>query len=139
MDLGFDPGGVVRFSVRLPDEQFDQIEREAHLERLGDELRTIPGVRVVGATTAHPFAQMRPSNFVARSDQEPDRQQDFQPVSWRAVTGDFFESAGIPLLAGRTFGPEDRRDRGQNRQNPPVIIDRALADLLFPERIRSVG
>lgn len=132
VDLGFDAGGVVRFSVRLPEEHFDQAGREDFLNRLADEVRTIPGVVGVGGTTAYPFAPMRPSNFVARSDQEPDRQQDFQPVSWRAVTEGYFEAAGIALLSGRTFGPEDRPDPGEDRRNPPVIIDLALAELLFP-------
>jgi predicted permease len=132
VDMGFDAGGMVRFAVRLPDEQFTQVAREDFLRLLKEGVEAIPGVESMGATTAAPFAQMRPSNFVARSDQEPDRQEDFQPVSWRAVTGDFFEAAGIPLLSGRAFGPQDRTDRAGEVQNPPVIIDRTLADLLFP-------
>lgn len=130
-DLGFESEQVVRFHVRLPSDRFSQPEREDHLRLLADELASVPGVTAVGGTTAPPFSAMTPSNFVARSDQEPDRQEDFQPVSWRAVSGDYFEAAGIPLLAGRLFGTEDRRPAGPGPQNPPVIIDRALADMLF--------
>lgn len=132
VDLGFDAASVVRFAVRLPDARFDQRERATYLERLTAEVGAIAGVEAVGATTAPPFSPMRPSNFVARSDREPDRQEDFQPVSWRAVTPGYFEAAGIPVLSGRPFGTVDYEERGGERQNPPVIIDRTLADLLFP-------
>ena len=53
-------------------------------------------------------------------------------MSWRAVTGDFFGAAGIPFLSGRNFAPDDRRDRNGDAENPPVIIDRTLAEALFP-------
>jgi predicted permease len=114
VDLGFDPSGVVRFAVRLPNAAYDQGAREDFLLRLGAELEAIPGVEAVGATTASPFSRWRPSNFVARSDREPDRQEDFVPVSWRAVTGDYFAAAGIPLLAGRVFGPAELFPDGEN-------------------------
>jgi putative ABC transport system permease protein len=132
VDLGFEVGGMVRFAVRLPDAQFSQVGREDYLGLLKDEIEGMPGMLAVGSTTAPPFSAMRPSNFVARSDQEPDRQQDFQPVSWRAVSGDFFAAAGISLLSGRVFGRLDGTDRAGDVQNPPVIIDRRLADLLWP-------
>lgn len=139
VDLGFEPNGMVRFAVRLPEGQFNQGSREDYLRRLGEELEAIPGIVAVGATHAPPFSRFRPSNFVARSDQEPDRQQDFVPVSWRAISGDYFAAVGIPLLAGRVFGPEDRLRPGEQVQNPPVIIDRALAELLWPDGEEPLG
>ena len=36
------------------------------------------------------------------------------------------------MLAGRLFGPEDRPAPADQILNPPVIIDRALADMLWP-------
>lgn len=131
VELGFDPASAVRFTVRLDDARFDQRARADYMERLAMEIGTLPGVEAVGATTAPPFSPMRPSNFVAPSDREPDRQEDFQPVSWRAVTPGYFEATGIPVLQGRVFRPDDYGEPGE----PPasaVVVDRALADLLFP-------
>jgi putative ABC transport system permease protein len=139
VDLGFETGGVVRFGVRLPDDEYDQGGREDYLRILQDEIQAIPGVRAVGASTVSPFGPMRPSNFVARSDREPDRQDDFVPVSWRAITGDYFSVLGIPVLAGRTFGPQDRFVPGGPPRNPPVIIDRVLAETLWPDGEDPVG
>ncbi len=139
VELGFQTGGVVRFAVRLPQERFNQGMREEYLRGLRDEIRALPGVTAVGATTAPPFGQSRPSNFVARSDREPDRQQDFLPVSWRAVSGAYFEATGIPLLSGRVFGADDQAAAERRVANPPVIIDRALADALWPDGEDPVG
>jgi len=45
------------------------------------------------------------------------------------VSGNLFETMGIPLLAGRTFGPRD------DRSHPGVIVvDRRLAAKLWPGR-----
>ncbi len=132
VELGFEASSVVRFGVRLSDARYDQVARAEYLDRLTSELSTIPGVEAAGATTAGPFSSMRPSNFVARSDREPDRQEGFQPVSWRAISPGYFDAAGIPLLSGRVFDLRDRLRRGEEVEHPPVIIDRALADLLFP-------
>ena len=132
VELGFDASSVIRFAVRLDDRRYDQIQRAEYLDRLAEEISAIPGVEAVGGATVAPFSSMRPSNFVARTDQEPDRQESFQPVSWRAVTPGYFEAAGIPLLAGRDFDARDRMRRGELPKNPPVIIDRTLAELLFP-------
>jgi putative ABC transport system permease protein len=130
---------VVRFAVRLADGVYDQLEREDYLLRLQAELEAVPGVEAVGSTTASPYSRWRPSNFVARSDGEPDRQEDFVPVSWRAVTGDYFEAAGIELLAGRVFGPEEQGQRGLDVENPAVVIDETLAAELWPDGENPVG
>lgn len=139
VDLGFEASGLVRFAVRLPGEQFDVAGRAAYLQRLQEGVAAVPGVSSVGVSTVPPFGRFRPSNFVARSDDEPDRREDFTPVSWRAVSGDFFVAAGIQLLAGRVFGPQDHAEREEPLRNPPVVIDRALADALWPAGDNPIG
>jgi len=136
VDLGFEPEGMVRFSVRLPDSRFERGERYPQVVRLMDEIEAIPGVVAAGITHAPPFGWMTPSNFVVRSDQEPDRQEDFHPISWRGVAGNYFEANGILLLAGRTFRPEDNVERPPN---PPIIIDQALVDVLWPDGQNPIG
>ena len=109
VDLGFEPEGMVRFTVRLPNTRFQRGERYPQMVQLMDEIEAIPGVLAAGTTHAPPFGWMAPSNFVARSDQEPDRQQDFEPVSWRGVAGDYFEALGVPLLDGPAPDPRTIR------------------------------
>ena len=138
-ELGFEPGGVVRFGVRLPEEQFSPGERGLYLQELAEALRPLPGVQQVGVTSASPYTRFRPSNFVARSDREPDRQQDFLPVSWRAVAGDYFGALRLPVLAGRVFEPQDHTEEAAQAVNPPVVIDETLAHALFGPDQDAVG
>jgi predicted permease len=68
-----------------------------------------------------------PWNGVHRADRPPRTSSDLLPATRRMVTEGFFETMGIPLLAGRTFGPSDRRE------SPPVtVVSRSLAQQLFP-------
>jgi predicted permease len=117
---------------------FEDGARGSYMQRLQAELGAIPGVVAVGASHAGPFSRWNPSNFVARSDQEPDRQEDFVPVSWRGVSGSYFDAAGVALLDGRVFGPQDGEWAVTDVPNPPVVIDENLAGLLFPGE-RAVG
>jgi predicted permease len=139
VELGFDPDGVVRFDLRLADGSYDQRARAEFVAQVEEELRGFPGVLAVGTTTAAPFGRFAPGNFVARSDQEPDRQQDFLHVSWRAVTEGYFAAAGLQVLGGRVFDERDLRANEEGWQNPPVVIDQALADQLWPDGSNPVG
>ncbi len=51
-----------------------------------------------------------------------------------AVTPRYFEAMGLPLLAGRTFGGEDRFGT-----MPVAVVNRAMADVLWPNRSAMSG
>jgi len=127
VELGFEPEGMARFSVRLPDTRFQRAERTPYVRRLVEEVEAVPGVIAAGASHARSLWGP-PLNFVAPSDREPDRQEDFQPVTWRGVVGHYFEATGTRLLAGRTFGPADQDPDAA----PTIMVDRALAEALWP-------
>jgi hypothetical protein len=50
-------------------------------------------------------------------------------ANFRTVSPGFFAALGVPLLAGRDFDDNDRRDR-----ELVVIVSRSLAERLFPGR-----
>jgi predicted permease len=134
IDLGFEPEGVLQLSVGLPDGSFSAEERTAFLDRLKGQIGGFPGVEAVGVSMTSPFSSFQASNFIAPSDDVPDRQDDFVPVSWRAVDGAFFEAAGARLLGGRTFGAQDGPPpdpTGAAGFEPSVILDEGLAQALW--------
>ena len=106
-------------------------ERVAFLEQLSLEISGLPGVEAVGLTMSAPFSSFQASNFVAPADDVPDRQDDFVPVSWRAVDGGFFTAAGVQLIAGRIFDggdvPPEDDEAMANGFEMSVIIDENLA------------
>jgi len=135
VDLGFQPEGVLQFSVGLPDGAFTTEERIRFLDQLAVQVAGLPGVEAVGLTMSSPFSQFQAANFVAPADDVPDRQDDFLPVSWRAVDGGFFTAAGVQLIAGRVFGPEDGPPADEEAMESgfemPVILDEKLARELW--------
>jgi putative ABC transport system permease protein len=124
VDLGFEPEGVLQFSVGLPEEEFSEAQRLAFLETLEVQIAGLPGVETVGASMTSPFSQFQASNFVAAGDNVPDRQDEFVPVSWRAVDGGFFAAGGVRILGGRVFNALADFE-------PSVIIDEGLARELW--------
>jgi len=61
-----------------------------------------------------------------RRPEVPDRSR-FIPSQQRVIEGAYFEAVGIPLLRGRTFGPED-----DARAPRRVVISQELVRQLFP-------
>jgi predicted permease len=135
VDLGFRPEGALQFSVGLPDGAFTMAERVTFLDQLSEQIAGLPAVEAVGVTMSGPFSPFQASNFVAPADDVPDRQDDFVPVSWRAVDGGFFAATGVRLMAGRVFGPADvpPQDEGAvaSGYEMPAILDDNLAQVLW--------
>ena len=52
-------------------------------------------------------------------------------AEWRTADSGYFQAAGIPLLQGRAFTASDARAEGTGRV---VVLNKALADILFPDR-----
>jgi predicted permease len=138
VDLGFAHEEVLRFSVNLPAARYSDAERVAFVHRLQEAIVALPGAEAVGVNMNSPYGDFQASNFVAAAENVPDRQEGFVPVSWRSVTAEFFAASGVPVLTGRTFDARDRPPEtmpgeGEPPVEVPVIVDRNLADRLWPE------
>ena len=110
-DPRMDPDDLLTFSVSLPASDYPEPgELPREYEAMLDALRDIPGVASVAATTNLPFTGTGQWDFQL-NDRPPRQEGD---LAWNAgishVTEDYFRTMGIPILDGRTFGPEDRRD-----------------------------
>ena len=99
-----------------------------HVPRLLDRLRVLPGVEAAGVSSMLPLVDNYSCDgFQLDADPVPAGQEPC--AEFRVATAGYFESMGIPLLAGRFF---DRRDREETE--PVVIINQAMARLYFPGR-----
>ncbi len=126
-DPGFKPTRVVTFQVTLPPATYQHAPQKVDFfDQLTARLAALPGVETAGAISDLPFGDGRNSSPftiegkpVAPGD--PERHADM-----RFVQGDYFKTLGIPLIRGRSFGPEDRDG------SPWVsVIDRSLAQQYF--------
>jgi putative ABC transport system permease protein len=145
VDLGFDPAGRLTFNVGLPASVYDTRERALLAHRaILDRLAAVPGVVAASAVSCLPLSGSCYGNGLAVEGERPDPanagQQRRQFVWFRAVSGNYLETAGLRLQRGRALTQNDV-ERGER----VVVIEEALADMYFPgqnpigRRIRSAA
>jgi putative ABC transport system permease protein len=128
-DLGYDPAGLLTFTVNLSPEEYPTAEsRVAFMAAAAAELERIPGLAAAGATTMFPSAR---SNAVAEALVEGRESVPGQRslVNSRMVTPGFLDAVGIPLLRGRGISEADRAG-----SPPVVVISAALARRHWPDQ-----
>jgi putative ABC transport system permease protein len=124
VSLGFRPEGmfVVRTlfdRARYP----DPVKREVVQKELIDRLSHLQGVQVVAAASHLPLSDTRAIGF-RLEHAAPD---DFHWAENSLVSPGYFHAIGIPILLGREFTVQDRRD------TPLVaVISESLARQYFP-------
>jgi putative ABC transport system permease protein len=128
-DPGFDADGVLTFRVRSPPEFFPKpADLVGFQDRVERELRSIPGVSDVSATSVLPLAgsaTQLPISMIRGADPAaPDR--DAQTVDVIGTRASYVSAMGMRLIAGRAFDPV----RQDGRQE--ALIDQRLAERVFP-------
>jgi len=123
---GFEPRGVLAVQLNAPSARYETgAKAVAFYDELMRRLGGVPGVASVGTASQLPLRAYGWSS-------------DFKTAGWpstkwgsevvhREIGGDYFGAMKVPLLAGRTFTPEDRAG------SPfVVIINESLAKRYFP-------
>jgi predicted permease len=132
IDPGFDASSALTFAIGLPDR--DYLTRDAAVaahHAILDRLSALPGVTAASASTClpltFPFGCYGNTVVVEGRVYSPGT---IPPVAlFRAVAGGYFEAMGMRVLRGRGI------ERGDvDRREPIVVINRALADRLFPNQ-----
>jgi putative ABC transport system permease protein len=126
VDPGFDPNGVVAFTVTLPSARYQKPdERRAALEEIDRRLAAQAGVRAVGAAST---LALRGFTWTGDSTVEGRAATDYErELRHKSVSPGYFNAMGIRLLAGRLLDERDTQDR------PPVtVVNLALARRYFP-------
>jgi predicted permease len=125
--LGFNPAGVLSVAVQLPANEYGSPEAQARFfEQLEARLRGLPGVTAVANASELPTAVLNRNGIAVIGAPPPP--SDAQPfVLYASVSDDYFRTLGIPLVRGRTFGPQDGPDAPQ-----AVIISEAMARRFWP-------
>jgi putative ABC transport system permease protein len=128
VDPGFDTSNALTMSVMLTPIRYSEPHQQlAFFDRATEEIRAVPGVVSVGATTTIPLAgggstqpfsiEGRPAGAIAE-----------QPMAQtRYISSDYFRAIGIPLRQGRFFSDQDR-----DKSVPVIIISDAMARRFWP-------
>lgn len=116
-NVGFEKDRLVAASITSP--ETGPSGADAGVAATVERLQALPGVDALSWTNLVPFGRSETLSSIRLEDQS----EALVPARPRSVGADFFGTAGIELLAGRDFGPEDA---GQT--DATVIVDKAFED-----------
>ena len=126
-DPGFRPEGLVGLELSLAEPGApDPGGLVALRAKVQDSVEAVPGVSLAARVNRMPATGSGGSHSFVR----PERPRPTGPepeAYFREVSAGYFRTLGIPLLAGRDFGPEDSRGSAA-----VVIVNRALQQRYFP-------
>jgi predicted permease len=125
---GFDMRNVLAVNVPLVSYTRKPEEIVAFYREVIRKISELPGVERVAIGTAVPWrdrgffeAQFTAEGYAKANGEEDPR------ARFRTVSPGFFAALGVPVIAGRDFTADDRRDREK-----VVIVSQSLARRLFP-------
>jgi predicted permease len=128
VDPGFEPRGLVRMTIVLPEAKYgDPRRRAAFFRALLDRVRAVPGVDSAAAVSDIPLSGT--NNWPVAIEGRPTPPVSQQPnVVTAIVAGDYFGTARIPLLRGRRFTAQDAADAPG-----VVVISASMAKRFWPD------
>jgi predicted permease len=127
-DPGFRTEGVVALSIEPPSSQLvTGAERREFYRELETRLAALPGVESVGAIHLLPLTPNNWSFPYLAEGHDPPVDAPLPQANFRAVSAGYFQTVGIPLLAGRAFDARDREGE------PAVtVVNHRMAEDLWP-------
>jgi predicted permease len=126
--LGFETANRIATTVTLPRTRYSDAEalRRA-VSQIEEQLRAIPGVHAVGATSMLPLTPAdarRGITIEGYTGQEADPPT---RAHLRPVTPQYFQTMGIRIMAGRPFAPTDNA-----RAPHVVVVNETMAHRYWP-------
>jgi len=107
VDPGFRAEQVLAFDLTLPEARYPDEARQGEFTReLLSRMRSLPGAQSAAAIFGLPLTGLSFSSSM-RIGGAPEG-ADEPSAQLRVASDDYFRTLGIPLVAGRSFGPEDR-------------------------------
>jgi len=142
VDPGFRPDNVLMFQVRIPDASYPEPQKKiSYYDDLLDKLRTLPGVKSAGATSAPPLGGQWGGVFQAEGVNAVGQEGENPTVLQVAVTSGYFDAIGMTLLSGRVF---EKRDETPNSPMAAIVNETFASHFWGSEnpvgkRIRRLG
>jgi putative ABC transport system permease protein len=133
--LGFNPSGIATMRVDVPEWRYrTDASINDYYDRLTTRLASLPGVRRVAAADRLPVLGGESTTQLSVDGFAVPREQD-RPWAVLVTAGEgFFETAGIPIVAGRAFDARDTADA-----MPSVVVNEDMARRYWGDPAKAVG
>jgi putative ABC transport system permease protein len=133
--VGFDPSGLAAMRVDVPEWRYRTDASIAdYYDRLAARLAALPGVRSVASADRLPVLGGEATMQLSVDGYTAPREQDRPWAVLVSASEGFFETAGIPIVAGREFGVRDTADA-----MPVVVINEEMARRYWGEPANALG
>jgi putative ABC transport system permease protein len=133
--MGFDRTNMLTIRIELPEWRYTTPAAIADLQqRLLARLGSLPGVEHVATSDRLPVLGGEAPSPVKIEGQTPARPQDRPWTVPVNISEDFFATAGIPFLAGRTFTTADHTD-----SMPVAIVNAEMAKRYWGGAEKALG
>jgi len=128
-NVGFKTENLLTMTIVLPATKYTEDSQcIAFNDQLKERVQALPGVSGTGTVNILPLNGGNTTRFIVEGDPVPPPGQEVE-ANIRTVNDTYFQTLGVPLLAGRMFDESDKTD-GQ----AVVIIGKSVADKVFPGR-----
>ncbi|HKR12943.1 MAG TPA: ABC transporter permease [Pyrinomonadaceae bacterium] len=128
-NIGFNTENLLTMTVVLPPAKYtDNNPRINFNTQLQERVQSLPGVSGVGTVDILPVNAGNTTRFTIDGDPLPAPGKETE-ANIRVVNDSYFQTIGVPLIAGRLF---DARDHAQTPV--AVIIGKTIADRMFAGR-----
>jgi putative ABC transport system permease protein len=135
LDLNLRATNVLTFEANLPAARYEEVEAQRRFrEELGNALAARPEIRAVGAISRLPVTGRAFVWGTRKAVGENEAEGNWVPADQRVVSGNVFEVLGIPLIRGRTFGPQDDANAP-----PRIVTNEAHARAMFGSAEAAIG
>jgi putative ABC transport system permease protein len=126
---GFSTHNLLTLLVGLPRTRYGNPPQVASaFEQMSASVRRLPGVVSVSATGSLPLGgggSYLGRVFLHEGQLDPPASKDTQ-AQWTVIEPDFFQTAGLPITAGRAFKDRDLKD-----SLPVIIVSQSFAREMF--------
>jgi putative ABC transport system permease protein len=129
IDPGFNPDNVFTARVALVQSKYPEgAQQKAFFEQLLGRVKTLPGVESASVVLMRPLSgTVGWDPPFAVEGQTPEEQTANPYSNYEAISPEYFQTMGIPLIRGRAFTEQDRGD-----QVSVVIINELMARKYWP-------
>jgi putative ABC transport system permease protein len=128
-NVGFNTDKVLTMTIVLPAAKYtDNATQINFFDQMQKQVRALPGVTGVGIVNILPLNGGNTTRFNVEGDPVPPPGSETE-ANIRTVNESYFQTLGVPLVAGRMFD-----DRDKANSPPVVMIGKNLADKVFAGR-----
>jgi putative ABC transport system permease protein len=138
-DLGFRSEGVLNIHMDVGQLGYTEAQGRALFDDVSRRVGDVPGVQGLSFAFTIPMGYIRASDALEAEGQPVDGNEHVS-AGKNIVSSEYFQTMGIPIVRGRSFSDADNE-----HSRPVAIVNRHLADMLWPgrdpigRRIRSAG